>query len=701
MARVPGMRETLDGFTEILRRQRRMVANTAGLCLALALLYLLVATHRYRATARLTAEPSAARRTDSASGTPQSGNFLRTQCERIASRSILALALANPDIKDLKTFSDAPNPLDVMRDGLTVNSGRADDVISVSFDSRYREEAPLIANAVAEAYKQYQTDPAGSNTADVLAIYQKQLDKIQEDLDATTAKMQAIEQQYGVLSSTSDASDNVNLRRLATLSQELTTAQLKTVSAKADFSQASKNLPKPLQDPQNAGKRTSVRPVVVSADQEATLRSQLIYLQSSQQAMRQVYLPNHPALQEIAQQINQVNLEYVGAVEQRWLLAQTHEQELQAAFDAQQQQVIQVSAKTAEYERLGADADHLRKSIDNLDSRMQAIQLTREADGAAVDLLDPAETTVLSHPRPIPTLLTALLLGLVLGVASALFREWTDDRMRSASDLRTATGLSVLGSVSQMPWVMGLSVAAQKVSLDPSSDVAEAYRAIRSAVDSGAPRDRCRTIVLTSSEPGEGKTTSGANLAIAMAQAGKRVLLVDAVLRDPMMHTIFGVSPSTGLSDLLVSQKKTSLDKIIRKTGVNGLWLLPAGLTPSTPTELLNSTSLPELLDQLADRYDHVVIDAPALSELPDARIIAASCDLTLLVLRADTATRRQSILARDGLMGVGAHILGLILTHAPRETDEQPHIRNGHHQRSVFGDHSEEDIVDISTRPS
>jgi succinoglycan biosynthesis transport protein ExoP len=399
--------------------------------------------------------------------------------------------------------------------------------------------------------------------------------------------------------------------------------------------------------------------------------------------MRQLYLPHNPALQAIGQQIQQVNREYVGALEQHWLLAQKREQDMQDAFDAQQKRVIQISAETAEYERFGGDADRVRKSIDNLESRMQAIQVTRETDSVAVDLLDPAETAILSHPRPISTLSTTLLLGLMLGVGGALFREWMDDRMRSAGDVRSATGLRILGRVPSMPWVLNLSVAAQKVALDPA-----------------APRERCRTILITSAGSTDGKTTSAANLAIAMAQTGKRVLLVDAVLRDPMVHVVFGVSPNSGLSTLLGSQTMAP-EKTIRKTVINGLWVLPAGLTPHSPTELLNGPALASLLDDLADKYDHVIIDAPPLSDLPDARIIAASCDLTLLVVRADTATRRQTLLARDGLMGVGAHILGLILTRAPREPDETTAIPATHRKRPILDDPSEEDAIDISTGPT
>jgi capsular exopolysaccharide synthesis family protein len=694
MSRGPGTPPTMLTVREVLRRHLRMIVAAVIICVVAATFYLLFTVRIYRATAQLTAEPATAPQADAGSDLPLSGNFLNTQRERIASRSILALALAEPRVQSLKTFQNIPNPLAALRDGLSIDIGRTDDVISVSFDTPYAEEAPLIANAIVDAYKQYQTQPARSNADDVLALYQEQVDKLHAQLDATTAKQQAMEQQYGMLSSSGDSA-NINLQRLGALSQELTTAQFDALKDKSDFEEASKALPK-----SPAGSSRGVGEVIVSVESEDALRAELTDLESRRAELRQRYLPNHPALVALNHQIDDINRSYAAAVERRWLLAQKRQQELQASFDAQQKQIIDLSGKTAEYQRLGADADQSRKSIDNLESRMQAIQITRESTRVDIDFFNPAVMAVQSHPHSPATLSMAVLLGMMLGIGAAMLRDWMDDGLRSPDDVRLATGLRVLGSVPQMPWVTSLTAAAQKTALDPSSDAAQAYRAIRSAMDSSAPKDRCRTIVLTSPQAGDGKSTSSANLAIALAQTGRRVLLIDAVLREPMLHTVFGVSSDAGLSTLLGGQLNTT-ERAVRKTSVNGLWLLPAGRTPADSTELLNTPAFPELLEQLADQFDHILIDAPALSVLPDARIIAACCDLTLLVLRADTATRRASTQARDGLVGVGAHILGLILTRVPRESGELPKHPDGHRSRGLSGIDPEEDILDISATPT
>jgi polysaccharide biosynthesis transport protein len=694
MSRVPAARLSLGHFFQIIWRRRYVFAATVVVCFLLAGAYFWTATRLYRATALVSVSSSTEHDPDAA----PSSSFLRTQSERICSRAILALALSNPDIKHLRTLMHQSNRLDALRDHVSTDIARTDGAIAVSFDSPYPDEAPLIVNGIVDAYRQYQTQPGRTSDSDVVSRYQGQIDKIRKELDDATAKMQVFEEQYGVLTPGSDSA-SLPARRLAALSQELTSAQYDTLKAKSDFDEASKAVPK------GAAATTEpvsgALPVVISADQEERLRMQMIDLESRRQAMQQRFLPGHPALLEIAREIDSVNRDYAAAVKGRWLLSQRREQELQITYDAQQKQVIEISAKTAEYQRLGADADRSQKSMDNLEARMAAIQDTRIAQGVNVEITDPADGVIESYPRPIPTLLITLVAGLLFGCGTAALRDWMDDKMISAESIRTAMNLPVLGAVPQMPWVISLSVAAQKVALDPSSDVAGAYRAIRAALDATAPRNRCRTILITSPEASDGKTTSAANLAIAMAQTGKRVLLVDGVLQTPMLHTIFGVSPNTGLSTILNGQTETP-EKAIRRTSVNGLWVLPAGITPPNPTDLLNTPAFPELLEQLADKYDHVIIDAPPLAELADARIMAASCDLSLLVLRADTATRRHGAAARDALLSVGAHIQGLILTRAPRELQQDANSQAGYRAKpAAHPQEEEEDIIDIGASPT
>ncbi len=165
-----------------------------------------------------------------------------------------------------------------------------------------------------------------------------------------------------------------------------------------------------------------------------------------------------------------------------------------------------------------------------------------------------------------------------------------------------------------------------------------------------------------------------------------------------MLHTIFGSRQHNGLSTVLSGQT-AEIEKAIQTTSVSGLWVLSSGPAPRSSTDLLNTPALPELLEELADKYDHVLIDAPPVIGQPDARILAACCDLTVLVLRCDASTRRRCVIARDSLTGVGAHVLGIIVTQAPRGIEnyfEPQHGARGRTEVPLDDDASEEDAMDI-----
>jgi capsular exopolysaccharide synthesis family protein len=149
-----------------------------------------------------------------------------------------------------------------------------------------------------------------------------------------------------------------------------------------------------------------------------------------------------------------------------------------------------------------------------------------------------------------------------------------------------------------------------------------------------------------------------------MAKAGKRVIVVDADFRDPTQHKIFGVSDETGFSSVLSTGEP--IEHAVHRTAVERLDVLPAGPVPRDPSELLNSASFSTVLEGLAQVYDHVIIDTPATSGVSDARIIAASCDATILVMRAEKISRRLAENARDGMLSVGATLLGVVMNDVP-----------------------------------
>jgi capsular exopolysaccharide synthesis family protein len=316
-----------------------------------------------------------------------------------------------------------------------------------------------------------------------------------------------------------------------------------------------------------------------------------------------------------------------------------------------------------------AEVKRLSSAVEKADLQMIDLSASENVGTPTIQVFDDASLPG-APIRPVRNvvLFQGLIVGLLLGCGAALARDWTDQSLRSADDVTEAVGCPLLGSVPHMSGPANPLAQGRKVDLEPASDVAETYRTIRTGVFFGTPERESRTILVTSPAPGDGKSTLASNLAIAMAQTGKRVLLVDADFRRPVQHRIHGCRPGVGLSSVLAGHE--TLEKAIQPSGVPGLDVLPVGPVPSNPSEVLNSQAFTEALEELSVRYEHVVIDSPPVMAVADARILAAQCSVTILVLRAGVSTRRGAAQSRHALLSVGAHILGAVVNDVPRSRD-------------------------------
>ena len=666
----------------MLWRQKKLVSIPVGVLLLVAMIYLVTEPNRYQSVARLTATPAGSRLNGDSSDNGQLSNFLYTQGEKMLSHEILALALAQPipadagladmegkKIKDLQTFKYSDSrPLPTMKSFADVTVGKKDDTLIVTYESPFKDEAPVIANAIVAAYIKYQTQPKQSNVAGVMDAYHAEKTKVELEVNKIAEQMSALERQYGVLSNNGD--DNLAIRQLTSLSQQLAAAHSDMLKARGDADEASLLI-------NHDARIIEANPEpafgIVSADDEQVLRANLTQLQTRLGEMRAHYLPDHPAVHALQQKVDQAASTYVEAVKRRYLRAEAAENDLHNQFEQQQKRAMEVSTQAAAYSHLKDDSDRVRRLLETLDTRIHGVELQQSAGAIDIDFFDHAmpDGTRRSHPSKTHALGLALVIGLILGCGIALFRDWTDDRLHSSEQIKASLGMPLLGAIPQMPAGTNRTVSGQKVVHEPHSEVAEAFRSVRTAVQFGAPKDRCKTLLVTSPSAGDGKSTAASNLAAVMAQAGKKVLLVDADLRNPTLNAIFNLKEGRpGLSTLLAGQG--TWEQSTQSSSVDGLDLLACGPKSKNPSELLNGPMFSELLEMAAEKYDHIIIDSPPVLGLADARIIAASCDLTLLVLRADKSTRKTATLARDGLNGVGARVLGVIVNDVSRHSEGQ-----------------------------
>jgi polysaccharide biosynthesis transport protein len=337
----------------------------------------------------------------------------------------------------------------------------------------------------------------------------------------------------------------------------------------------------------------------------------------------------------------------------------------------------------AEEVRLVLQMETVKRIGEQLREEYQKARVTEVVEAGQVEILSPAVVP----ERPVPQrrklkLLLGTMVGLILGASGAFLRENLDTAITGKEDLERFLQVPNLGVVPQadrgdagsrllrLPLPLSLRLRGQTARPGgtseliaahlPNSSGAEAYRVLRTNLIFSQAVNALRTLVVTSSLPGEGKTTTTANLAVAFAQQGLRVALVDADLRRSRLHVLFGAKREPGLTQLVLGL--ATLDEVAHVTEVDGLHLIPAGALPPNPAELLGGSRMRETLELLGTVYDMVLIDTPPLLAAADAAVLGAGADGVLMVVRAGHTDRSQALQAIQQLDAVGARVIGATL---------------------------------------
>jgi len=705
-----------EDFLQVALRHRWIILLTVISFLFAAFLYLLKATPIYTSISRLYVEQSGPRIISEYEGVmTQSKNYLYTQVELIRSTPIIANVVDDAQIRRFRTFTEkqlvtsgrVDNLFDYIKDKLNIPVGKKsdviidnlviylkkrldvtvgikDDIIAVSFDSPYPAEAAQIVNAVVNSYIDFHTTSKRSTASEVLKILQKEKIHRDKELSNSFARLLEFTRENGIVSL--DKSDaHIVFKRLSKLSSALTDTQLETINAKSDYEVILSMADESEKIKQFAMAQPTAGVRVFVTDIETQLRSELRDMEIELRNVRYHCTEEHPSTQavlgkidEIKQQLNEEAESFADAylevIRLKWTTAKQRESELQASFDAQQQVALDLSVKATEYYMLESDLKRNEKLCDILDDRIKELNVTEEAGALNISILEvarPEDTP--SKPQKARVVGIALVLGLMFGWSFAFLREWLNYRLRTTDEISAVFGVPILGIVPIMPRRQSAVERGQKVRLESKSIAAEAYRTIRTAVFFGVPKGGAKTILVTSPASGDGKTTLVSNLAITMAQAGQKTLILDADFRKPMQHNIFEIDNEKGLSSVLAGN--ITIDEAIQPGPVKGLDLLPCGPEVPNPSEILNSDAFVETLKKLSERYDRVVIDSPPVRPVADSQILAAICDITLFVLKAEKSTRRLSQQARDALLSVGAHIFGIVVNDVSRK-----HSRYGYY---------------------
>jgi non-specific protein-tyrosine kinase len=354
---------------------------------------------------------------------------------------------------------------------------------------------------------------------------------------------------------------------------------------------------------------------------------------------------------------------------------QGRQAEVQASIDADLQATRdQIKATQGTVETLSGLADRTAAQdadLAALEGRLVSLRSTYAAllsfsSGNASSLLTVIEPAVAPlepvSPRPLLNMLLAAILGLMIAAGAAAVSEYLDQSIKDSDEVREVAGLSTLGTIVRMKGDRARSEIYRLATLlYPRSGVAEAYRTLRTNVEFASVDAPIRTLLVTSSIPGEGKTTTAANLAVVFAQAGRRVLLVDADLRKPGVHLIFDLPNTHGLTTLLRNEH-VDLGAIAQATEQENLRVLTTGPLPPNPAELMGSQRMRTVLDRLKTGEDLIIFDSPPLQVVTDSAILGSFLDATLFVIDARRGRRRAVRQGREALAQAGAPVLGAVL---------------------------------------
>jgi capsular exopolysaccharide synthesis family protein len=658
----------------ILWDRRWTVLGCVGAALAAAIVYLLLATPVYEGVAKLAVEQGGQPRLiNDIAGVAQTQNYLQTQAELIRSSEILGRVARLPEIASMETLRGSADIVANLQSRVGASVSVRSDVIVVSARSVHREDASAIANAVASVYQGYVNERRRRTASDLVRWLTDKKDATEKELQAKLDEKIRQVQQTGI----SIAYDRGNpvLTRAQELTNELNRLEVQLKSAEASLRSAKSAA----EDP---GRARFLLDSIAARGGAMTnqIRGEIRQRQRDLLAMSGNYLPGFPELERIRQLLKSLQDE-LAAEDKRLLEAYIAQLDLEyQTLRFRHDEIAKLTAGAmADFKRYNEDSVRLQTvesdirrlegQIASLDTQVRNVDLTEDADFAAnITVMERAPERgpgVPVSPKYATTLASALIGGLLLGAALAFLRDLLDQRLRSPDEVKQVLNLPVLGAVPHILRARTPGERGQIVHLEPMSDLAESYRTVRTAVYFGVPAGSVRTLLITSPQPGDGKTTLASNLAIAMAQAGNRVLLLDADFRRPMQHKVFDLDKSVGVSSVLAGEKP--LAEAIRATAIDGLSVLPCGPIPANPSEILNGSAFAETLETLKRDYDLVLIDSPPVLPVTDARILAASCDVTLLALRAEKSTRKTAQYARDVLVSVGAQLLGVVVNDVPR----------------------------------
>jgi succinoglycan biosynthesis transport protein ExoP len=378
---------------------------------------------------------------------------------------------------------------------------------------------------------------------------------------------------------------------------------------------------------------------------------------------------NHPKVkaqratqQVFARQLEQQTSSIRSALEKNLKSTQDTRDQLGKGLDEINTKQLRTKNLSANYTRAKNNYIKEKLLLDGVRTRAQTQTMELAMPRFAVSVKQKAEPASFpARPRVTLNLMLGALVGLVLGVGLAFFIEYLDTSVKTMEDVENLLGVPVLAIIPQ-------NVKLLHKELGDTPD-AEAYRILRTNIEFNRKSPDANTLSLVSGGPGEGKSTTLANLAFICAQGGYSTLIVDADLRRPIQHEIFDVANNIGLTNYLTTEMP--LDEVIVPTGIENLSILPSGVLPSDAVGILNSQRMSDMIVELKLRYDIILLDSPPMLGVSDASVLASEVDQTVIIVQHRRFPRAMLTRVKQAILGVGGTVLGVVLNNVDLKHDQ------------------------------